>query len=316
MNDSITPTPHDHDPDELAAFGPAAPKPFSRRAALGAIAGLGAAAVLAACGSNGSNSGAATTSSNAATSSPATSSANSTAGSTASSAGTTASSPIATSATTATSATAGTATLTEIPEETAGPYPGDGSNGKNVLDVDGVVRSDVRSSFGSANGVAAGVPLTVQFRLTDTSGNPLAGKAIYMWHCDRDGNYSMYSAAAADENYLRGVQPSDASGTVAFTTIFPGAYSGRWPHIHFEVYDSVADATSGGSLLATSQIALPQDICEQVYATDGYSQSIRNLAQTSLTTDMVFGDDGGVHELATMTGTTDNGLTATLAVAV
>jgi hypothetical protein len=31
-----------------------------------------------------------------------------------------------------------------------------------------------------------------------------------------------------------------------------------------------------------------------VYATDGYSQSVRNLSQTSLERDMVFGDDGGV----------------------
>ena len=38
----------------------------------------------------------------------------------------------------------------EIPEETAGPYPGDGSNGANVLTESGVVRSDITSSFGSA----------------------------------------------------------------------------------------------------------------------------------------------------------------------
>ena len=43
----------------------------------------------------------------------------------------------------------GTGTLTETPEETAGPYPGDGSNGANVLTQSGVVRSDIRSSFGT-----------------------------------------------------------------------------------------------------------------------------------------------------------------------
>jgi hypothetical protein len=31
---------------------------------------------------------------------------------------------------------------------------------------------------------------------------------------DRDGNYSMYSTAVASENYLRGVQVSDAAGQV------------------------------------------------------------------------------------------------------
>ena len=53
----------------------------------------------------------------------------------------------------------------------------------------------------------------------------------------------MYSAAVANENYLRGVQETGADGTVTFTTIFPGCYSGRWPHVHFEVYPSAAVAT-------------------------------------------------------------------------
>ena len=56
---------------------------------------------------------------------------------------------------------AGSTTATEcttIPEETAGPYPGDGSNGPDVLTQDGVVRADIRSSFGGATGTASGVP--------------------------------------------------------------------------------------------------------------------------------------------------------------
>src|SRR5688500_16415668 len=83
----------------------------------------------------------------------------------------------------------------EVPEETAGPYPGDGSNGPNVLAESGVVRSDITSSFGSASGVAEGVPLTLRFRVYDLGGEevtPLAGAALYAWHCDREGSYSMY----------------------------------------------------------------------------------------------------------------------------
>ena len=53
---------------------------------------------------------------------------------------------------------------TVIPEETAGPYPGDGSNGVNVLTESGIVRSDITRSFGSASGVAKGVPLTIRLR--------------------------------------------------------------------------------------------------------------------------------------------------------
>lgn len=36
----------------------------------------------------------------------------------------------------------------EVPDETAGPYPGDGSNGPNVLTESGIVRSDIRPGFG------------------------------------------------------------------------------------------------------------------------------------------------------------------------
>jgi protocatechuate 3,4-dioxygenase beta subunit len=215
-----------------------------------------------------------------------------------------------TSTTTSSTTAAGTdASVGQIPEETAGPYPGDGSNGPNVLTQDGIVRRDIRSSFGSSSGTAEGVPLTISLTIVDAAdGSAKQGAAAYVWHCDREGRYSMYSEGATDQNYLRGVQETAKDGTVAFTSIFPACYSGRWPHIHFEVYPSLDEATKAGSTLATSQIALPKDISSRVYATDGYEQSVRNLSQVSLTSDMVFGDDGGVHELGTVTGSVDQGL--------
>jgi protocatechuate 3,4-dioxygenase beta subunit len=203
-----------------------------------------------------------------------------------------------------------------IPEETAGPFPGDGSNGPDVLSESGIVRRDIRSSFGSASGVAQGVPLTITMTVVDASNGCAAmeGSAVYVWHCNRDGEYSLYGQAVQDQNYLRGVQEADASGQVSFTSIFPAAYSGRWPHIHFEVYQDV-DAIAAGQPVATSQIALPEAICRQVYATDGYGQSASNLAQTSLATDNVF-SDGWQTQLGTMTGRIDSGLTVALTVPV
>jgi protocatechuate 3,4-dioxygenase beta subunit len=218
------------------------------------------------------------------------------------------------------SATAGgsDASCATIPEETAGPFPGDGSNGPDLLSQSGVVRSDIRSSFGASTTVAAGVPLTIKLSIQDQANNcaPLAGAAVYLWHCDRDGGYSLYSPGVTAENYLRGVQAADGSGVVTFTSIFPACYSGRWPHIHFEVYPSLDKATDQANKIATSQIALPKDICDTVYATDGYSQSIANLARVSLASDNVFADDGGVHELGTMSGSVGSGLTVELAVPV
>ena len=205
----------------------------------------------------------------------------------------------------------------EIPEETAGPFPADGSNGVNVLTESGIVRSDLTSSFGSASATAEGVPLTVSLTILDIAagGTPADGAAVYLWHCDREGRYSLYDSAIAGENYLRGVQASDAGGALSFTTIWPGAYSGRWPHIHFEVYPSLADATAAGSKLVTSQIALPQEACEAVYATAGYEQSASNLAGTSLATDMVFAD-GYSTQLATAGGSPQQGMTIALNVGV
>jgi len=190
--------------------------------------------------------------------------------------------------------------------------------GPDVLNQSGVVRSDIRSSFGTSSGVAVGIPLTIRLLIQDQANGcgPMAKAAAYIWHCDREGRYSLYSPGVTGENYLRGVQAAGADGVITFQSIFPACYSGRWPHIHFEVYRSLAEATDQGNRIATSQIALPNGACDAVYATSGYEQSITNLQQVSLTTDNVFGDDGGVHELGSVTATTTSGYTVELAVPV
>jgi protocatechuate 3,4-dioxygenase beta subunit len=206
----------------------------------------------------------------------------------------------------------------EVPGETAGPYPGDGSNGPDVLDDSGIVRHDIRRSFGDSRTLATGVPLRVNLTVTDASNDyaPLSGLAVYLWHCDRLGRYSMYASGVEDENYLRGIAKTDGEGTAWFGTIFPGCYSGRWPHIHFEVYASVAKAASNGAIVKTSQIALPKAVCKKVYATTGYTASLSNLARTSLSTDMVFSDDNAIHQLATVTGNVKSGFVANLTIGI
>ena len=208
--------------------------------------------------------------------------------------------------------------VTEIPDETGGPYPGDGTNGVNVLTGSGIVRSDIRSSFGTSTTTALGVPLTFQLLVTDMANGdkPFAGAAVYVWHCDREGRYSLYSDGVTNENYLRGVQVADPSGKVEFTTVFPGCYKGRWPHIHFEVYPDQAGIASHDNCISTSQLAVPQVACEAVYATTGYQASVANLAELTLATDNVFRDDGGVHQLATISGDVTAGYVASLAVPV
>jgi protocatechuate 3,4-dioxygenase beta subunit len=210
------------------------------------------------------------------------------------------------------------ACATAAPVETAGPYPGDGSNGPNVLIESGIVRSDIRSSFGSYSGVAEGVPTTIELTLQDLAKNCAAGAgmAVYIWHCDRAGNYSLYSQDAADQNYLRGVQVADEQGRLSFTSIFPACYPGRWPHIHFEVFDSLEAAVAGENARLTSQIALPEQACASVFAHDtGYADSVRNMSQMTLDSDNVFGD-GWDAELANITGDPTDGMTVSLTIGV
>jgi protocatechuate 3,4-dioxygenase beta subunit len=205
-----------------------------------------------------------------------------------------------------------------VPTETAGPYPGDGSNGPDVLDDSGIVRHDIRRSFGDSTTLAKGVPLRVNLTVTRRSDDyaPVVGAAVYLWHCDRNGRYSMYSSGVTDENYLRGIAKTNGNGTAWFRTIYPACYSGRWPHIHFEVYSSVAKAVANGPIVKTSQIAMPQAVSKRVYAAGGYSGSTGNLARTSLSTDNVFSDDRAIHQLATVTGSVAKGYVANLTIAI
>jgi protocatechuate 3,4-dioxygenase beta subunit len=192
------------------------------------------------------------------------------------------------------------------PAETAGPHPGDGTNSRdgatvNSLTLEGIQRVDMRPSFAGLSGVADGVELQLVLRLVDTSAAcvPLVGHALYLWHCTSAGQYSMYDLP--DQNFLRAVGISDEKGEVRFTTIFPGCYDGRWPHMHFEVFADAESAVSGKASLLTSQIALPEAAAAALYAADPrYAASGTNLAATSLARDMVFGDNSAEQIAAQM----------------
>ena len=167
----------------------------------------------------------------------------------------------------------------------------------------GIIRGDIRRGFGSASGVARGVRLDIRLRLTSaSSGRPLPGYAVYLWHADRDGNYSLYTPGLESENYLRGVQLADSAGWTRFTSVFPGAHDGRWPHLHFEVYPSLAAAP--GTRLHAAEITLPADACAAVYATPAYESS-RGL-----------GHPGAPVEMASVTGDLRRGLVATRTIGI
>jgi protocatechuate 3,4-dioxygenase beta subunit len=259
------------------------------------------AGIIAACSNDGSGGGQA-------------SSSRATTGATAETTGATDTTGATTTSGAATDSTIAAGAGAEIPDETAGPFPSDGSNGPNVLTDSGVVRADITQSIGDFSGTAEGVPMTLNLTVVDAAtGNPLPGAAIYLWHCTAGGQYSIYEID--DQNYLRGVQAADDAGKVTFQTVFPGCYSGRWPHCHFEVFDDVASATSGNAAIKTSQLAIPQADCEAVYADDRYGNSLANLGRLSLQSDGIFAD-GWSDQLAVMTGSPDSSYSAALLVRV
>ena len=202
-----------------------------------------------------------------------------------------------------------------LPWETAGPYPADGSNSRagqvvNVLTQEGVIRQDLRASFGASTGTTEGAPMSLELALQNADGcTPLAGHAIYLWHCNALGEYSLYDLPQA--NYLRGVGVSDAQGVVRFQTIFPGCYDGRWPHLHFEIFADAAAAVSGKASVLTAQIAMPQAECRALYASDRrYPTSLATLGRLNLSSDNVFGDNTAAQitqQTLAITGDTTSG---------
>lgn len=209
--------------------------------------------------------------------------------------------------------------------ETNGPYPADGTNQSrgttsNVLPIAAFQRRDLRSSVIASNTIADGVEVSLTLTLVDVNDDcaVLANHAVYLWHCDASGQYSLYDLPA--EDYLRGVQVSDANGQVTFTTIFPGCYAGRYPHIHFEVFSSLSNATSGRYAVLISQLAMPAATCTSVYSDiSTYGSSAERFRNVSLSDDNVFGDNSDAQMVAmtpSFSGSTSAGYTLAATVGI
>ena len=201
-------------------------------------------------------------------------------------------------------------------DETDCSFPADGSNVKdgqtvNALSESGVMRGDMRGSFGALTGLAEGVPLLPDLTLVNVGAGcaPLAGHAIYLWHADARGRYSLYDVA--DQNYLRAVVVTDAMGRAQVQTIVPGCYEGRWPHIHFGVFAGLDAAVSGEVALLTSQFALPEATMAAVYADARYPTSTASLRRVTLATDMVFADNTAEQIMAQTLAMTGDATTFT-----
>lgn len=183
------------------------------------------------------------------------------------------------------------------PKETAGPFP--------IKSPAQLVRENI---VGDRSGVALLINITIQDQSNDCK--PLADVNVDIWHCDAEGSCSQYRGMQptdyTNNNFLRGRGTTDSNGAVSFVSIFPGWYRGRAPHIHLEVLDA------NGTSLRVSQIAFPKDVCDTVYATNGY----QGTADTQNEGDNVFSDSLDGNMLDEITGDTTNGYTLSKVIVV
>jgi protocatechuate 3,4-dioxygenase beta subunit len=178
------------------------------------------------------------------------------------------------------------------PTETLGPFP----------NITVPVRSDVRED-------RLGIPLTLTITVVNVNAGcaPIVSVAVEIWHCDAAGDYSEYSQPGFDartRTFLRGLQTTDPTGKVTFTTIYPGWYAGRATHIHVDLH-------LNANPVKTSQIAFPEAVNSAVYATGVYAARGQNPTKNS--SDSVF-SDGFAAELAEVSGNTSSGYSATFTI--
>ena len=193
-----------------------------------------------------------------------------------------------TSSSSGTTSTNSTCAVT--PTETVGPYP-------SRTDM---FRSDIREN-------RSGTLLTLTINVVNV-GNACAAVPnadVEIWHVDAAGDYSQYGSQTA-ATFLRGIQTTNASGQVTFTTIYPGWYQGRATHIHVEV-------TMSGRSIKVSQIAFPETVNNTVHTAGVYAS--RGTNPISNQSDGIFSDSLG-SELVTPVGSPSSGYTATFQIGV
>jgi uncharacterized protein (TIGR03437 family) len=180
-------------------------------------------------------------------------------------------------------------------------------------------RSDIRTD--PATGTAReGAPLALTINVQNLgsgSCTPLVGAYVDIWHCDAKGIYSdepTYNPGGGTGNvntsgqkFLRGYQITNENGSVTFTTIYPGWYTGRTVHIHIRVR-----TYSGATVLSNfvSQIFFDEAINNAVLATPAYSRT--GSRGTTNANDNIYRVTNQTRMLATTTGDISSGYAANI----
>jgi protocatechuate 3,4-dioxygenase beta subunit len=147
------------------------------------------------------------------------------------------------------SATEGMCRIT--PQATQGPYWIDPK----------LERSDITEN-------RKGVPLQLSIKVVDAATcRPFERARVDIWHCDAQGVYSAFDGqpgvgSTVGQTFLRGHVFTGADGVALFSTIYPGWYRGRTPHIHVKVFLD----DGGAENLLTCQLFFPDALSEFLFA--------------------------------------------------
>ena len=226
-------------------------------------------------------------------------------------AGSSASATASASATSSASAAAAADCTTEIPEETAGPFPGDGTNGPDVLNQSGVVRKDItldRSDRArpsppasrSRSGSRSSTSPTRASRTRAPRSTPGTATRPGATRCTRRASRTRTTCAACRRRATTGSSSSRACSRPATRA------AGRTSTSRSTRASRRRRAARTRSRRRRSRCR--RTTCDEVYATSGYEQSVSNMNGVSLERDMVFADDGAAHQLGTISGSVADGL--------
>jgi protocatechuate 3,4-dioxygenase beta subunit len=154
-----------------------------------------------------------------------------------------------------------------------------------------LVRSDVTEG-------KRGAPLKLTLQIVEAKDcAPLEGARVDIWHTDGLGVYSGYArqetGSAEGETFLRGTQFTGPDGEARFTTIYPGWYPGRTPHIHFKVFVDERN-------LITGQLYFPDPVTEHVYATTSPYRERKAERDTFNSDDVILARQGGADTVVSL----------------
>jgi protocatechuate 3,4-dioxygenase beta subunit len=221
---------------------------------------------------------------------------------------------------TTTGTTTGTSSsCVESTNVTRGPYFVDNAADSNIIgdvvDASIAERSDIRSDTKSGSGTQSGLPLTLTITVGSYSSSGtcanISGAQVHIWHCNAQGEYSDVQNLTS-ENFLRGYQYTDSNGQVAFTTIYPGWYTGRSVHIHIKV--RIFNSSGNLTTEATTQLFFADSISTAVYSANAtYSRS--GTRDTLNSADSIYNEESPAL-LVSLTGDATSGYAGTVSIGI